>query len=188
RGLPLLRSALDEIDQTRSALPYMIFQGELALVVGGAGQVEEGVMLIEKAIERCEGREGSAPRWSLKPSSHPPLILTSRSESMERGSDAGRQRIAVVVDRLRSSRIRTEVCRPIGPPPTWPGFAAAAWQQETALPSFGLAPHPLLRTPNNIGADLREIVFDSLLPALGDRRCIFLSPAGDLTRLPFEVL
>jgi len=62
RGLPLLRSALDEIDETRSTLPYMIFQGELALVLGSAGQIEEGVILIEKAIERCKGRED---RWGI---------------------------------------------------------------------------------------------------------------------------
>jgi len=62
RGLPLLRSALEEIDEIRSTLPYMIFQGELALVLGNAGQIEEGVVLIEKAIERCEVRED---RWGI---------------------------------------------------------------------------------------------------------------------------
>ncbi len=38
------------------------------------------------------------------------------------------------------------------------------------------------------GDELRRAVFDPLLPALGDRRRVFLSPDGDLTRIPFEVL
>ncbi len=62
RGLPVLKNALDELDEARSTLPYMVFQGEFALVLGRAGQVEQGVALIEKAIEQCERRE---QRWSI---------------------------------------------------------------------------------------------------------------------------
>ena len=58
----MLKSALDELDEARSTLPYMVFQGELAEVLGRAGQVEQGVALIEKAIEQCESRE---ERWSI---------------------------------------------------------------------------------------------------------------------------
>ena len=38
------------------------------------------------------------------------------------------------------------------------------------------------------GVSLREVLFDPLLPALGDCQQLLLSPDGDLTRLPFEVL
>jgi CHAT domain-containing protein len=38
------------------------------------------------------------------------------------------------------------------------------------------------------GSALRTILFDPLSAALGGRRRLFLSPDGDLTRLPFEVL
>ena len=38
------------------------------------------------------------------------------------------------------------------------------------------------------GLALRQALFDPLLPALGDRQQLLLSPDGDLTRLPFEVL
>src|SRR5260370_6916890 len=62
RGLPVLQSALDGLAEARSSVPYMVFQGELAEVLGRVGQVEQGVALIEKAIEQCERRE---ERWSL---------------------------------------------------------------------------------------------------------------------------
>jgi predicted ATPase len=62
RGLPVLKSALDELAEARSTLPYMVFQGELAEVLGRVGQVEQGVALIEQAIERCERSE---ERWSI---------------------------------------------------------------------------------------------------------------------------
>jgi len=62
RGLPVLKSALDELAEARSMLPYMVFQGELAEVLGRVGQVEQGVALIESSIELCERRE---ERWSI---------------------------------------------------------------------------------------------------------------------------
>jgi CHAT domain-containing protein len=39
-----------------------------------------------------------------------------------------------------------------------------------------------------LAAELRRQVFDPLVPALGDHTQLWLSPDGDLTRLPFEVL
>ncbi len=39
-----------------------------------------------------------------------------------------------------------------------------------------------------LGQQLREKIFDPLRPALGDCHRVFLSPDGDLTRLPFEIL
>jgi predicted ATPase len=62
RGLPVLKSALDELAEARSMLPYMVFRGELAEVLGRVGQVEQGVALIESSIELCERRE---ERWSI---------------------------------------------------------------------------------------------------------------------------
>jgi CHAT domain-containing protein len=40
----------------------------------------------------------------------------------------------------------------------------------------------------SLGTALRQALFDPLLPALGSHTRLFLSPDGDLTRLPFEVL
>ncbi|MCB0154605.1 MAG: CHAT domain-containing protein [Anaerolineae bacterium] len=45
-------------------------------------------------------------------------------------------------------------------------------------------PHPDLA----LGQALRQAIFDPLRPALADCRRVFLSPDGDLTRLPFEIL
>jgi CHAT domain-containing protein len=39
-----------------------------------------------------------------------------------------------------------------------------------------------------IGQNLRAMLFDPLLPALGECRRLFLSSDGDLSRLPFEIL
>jgi CHAT domain-containing protein/tetratricopeptide (TPR) repeat protein len=39
-----------------------------------------------------------------------------------------------------------------------------------------------------IGLNLRAVLFDPLLPALGNCRRLLLSPDGDLAKLPFEVL
>lgn len=41
---------------------------------------------------------------------------------------------------------------------------------------------------SSIGVKLREIIFDPLISAIGNHQCLLLSPDGDLTRLPFEVL
>ncbi|MDX1523886.1 MAG: tetratricopeptide repeat protein, partial [Anaerolineae bacterium] len=39
-----------------------------------------------------------------------------------------------------------------------------------------------------LGQKLHAVIFDPLLPTLGDCRRLFLSPDGDLSRLPFEIL
>jgi CHAT domain-containing protein/tetratricopeptide (TPR) repeat protein len=40
----------------------------------------------------------------------------------------------------------------------------------------------------DIGIELREAIFTPLLKAIGNRKRLLISPDGDLTRLPFEVL
>jgi hypothetical protein len=47
---------------------------------------------------------------------------------------------------------------------------------------------PLPGTNANDGIELRRVLFDPLVPALGGCRRLFLAPDGDLCRLPFEVL
>lgn len=43
-------------------------------------------------------------------------------------------------------------------------------------------------TGEDVGVRLRDAVFTPLLKAIGNRRRLMISPDGDLTRLPFEVL
>jgi hypothetical protein len=52
----------------------------------------------------------------------------------------------------------------------------------------GMQPLSIGPTPVPPGEELRRKVFDPLLEALGGRQRLLLSPDGDLTRLPFEVL
>jgi CHAT domain-containing protein/tetratricopeptide (TPR) repeat protein len=47
---------------------------------------------------------------------------------------------------------------------------------------------PIDAVSNSAGNCLRELVFDPLLPFIGDCKRLLLSPDGDLNRLPFEVL
>lgn len=61
-GLQLLRSALDEVRETRSALRYMAFISELAQGFGRAGQVAQGLEAIDEALERSERTE---ERWCV---------------------------------------------------------------------------------------------------------------------------
>ena len=85
----MLKSALDELAEARSTLPYMVFQGELAEVLGRVGQVEQGVALIEKAIEQCERRE---ERWSLPELIRikGQLLLLDNAASVSPGTPSGR--------------------------------------------------------------------------------------------------
>lgn len=54
---------------------------------------------------------------------------------------------------------------------------------------LGLPPSERALSPGDkCGLQLRKMVFAPLLSALGTRRNILISPDGDLTRLPFEVL
>jgi len=73
------------------------------------------------------------------------------------------------------------------------GFFARLFQnrgdiQDASRDLGALPAQPVEALRDTDGASLREIVFDSLLLALGGRRRLFLSPDGDLTRLPFEIL
>ena len=43
-------------------------------------------------------------------------------------------------------------------------------------------------TGEDVGIQLRETIFTPLLKAIGNRKRLLISPDGDLTRLPFEVL
>jgi predicted ATPase/DNA-binding winged helix-turn-helix (wHTH) protein len=61
-GLPLLRAALDELRGTGYVLRYTGFLGVLAEGLGGAGQVAEGLMAIEEALERSERNDA---RWCM---------------------------------------------------------------------------------------------------------------------------
>jgi CHAT domain-containing protein/tetratricopeptide (TPR) repeat protein len=47
---------------------------------------------------------------------------------------------------------------------------------------------PLMPAPRHAGDELRQRLFDPLLPALGDCTELWLCPDGDLANLPFEVL
>ena len=61
-GLPLLRSALDELRRTGYVLRYTGFLGVLAEALGGVGQVGEGLVTIGEALARSEHGEG---RWNM---------------------------------------------------------------------------------------------------------------------------
>jgi CHAT domain-containing protein/tetratricopeptide (TPR) repeat protein len=52
-----------------------------------------------------------------------------------------------------------------------------------ALPSYARKPEE-----EDVGLRLRESLFDPLLEAIGDHTRLMMSPDGDLSRLPFEVL
>ena len=54
--------------------------------------------------------------------------------------------------------------------------------------SFGTASMLGMPSTANAGLELRRKVFDPIAAVIGDRKRLFLSPDGDLTRLPFEVL
>jgi predicted ATPase/DNA-binding winged helix-turn-helix (wHTH) protein len=61
-GLPLLRAALEELRRTGYVLRYTGFLGVLAEGLGGAGQVAEGLVAIEEALERSERNDA---RWCM---------------------------------------------------------------------------------------------------------------------------
>jgi hypothetical protein len=60
-GLHLLRSALDEIRATRTALFSLVLHGETAEALGRAGKVAEGLAAIDEAIDSSERTEA---RWA----------------------------------------------------------------------------------------------------------------------------
>jgi hypothetical protein len=61
-GLRLLRTALDELRETGSALRYTAFLGALAEVLAEAGRVAEGLAAVDEALERSERNE---ERWCI---------------------------------------------------------------------------------------------------------------------------
>jgi predicted ATPase len=61
-GLPLLRSALDELRESKFALPYTAFLGALAEGLAGVGQVAQGIAAIDEALARSERDE---ERWCV---------------------------------------------------------------------------------------------------------------------------
>jgi predicted ATPase len=60
-GLRLLRAGFDEFGETRWAFGYVEFRGTLAEALGDAGQVAEGLALIEETLEEVERTEECAP-------------------------------------------------------------------------------------------------------------------------------
>jgi predicted ATPase/DNA-binding winged helix-turn-helix (wHTH) protein len=61
-GLRLLRTALDELRETGSALRHTAYLGVLAEGLAGAGQIAEGFAAVNQAIERSENSE---ERWCI---------------------------------------------------------------------------------------------------------------------------
>jgi predicted ATPase/DNA-binding winged helix-turn-helix (wHTH) protein len=61
-GLQLLRAALDELGDARSALRFLTFLGEMAEALGRAGKIADGLAAVEEAIERSEHTE---ERWLI---------------------------------------------------------------------------------------------------------------------------
>jgi CHAT domain-containing protein/tetratricopeptide (TPR) repeat protein len=72
------------------------------------------------------------------------------------------------------------------PPRMRPIRGQRPYREEDESP--GEPPPPAPPAVHPIGAELRQRVFDPLRSALGEHRHLWLSPDGDLTRLPFEVL
>jgi tetratricopeptide (TPR) repeat protein/CHAT domain-containing protein len=62
-------------------------------------------------------------------------------------------------------------------------------EAEASERGLGAAPRSAGRVASaDAGTQLREAVFTPLLKAIGNRKRLMISPDGDLTRLPFEVL
>jgi predicted ATPase len=53
-GLPFLRTALDELRESKFALPYTAFLGALAEGLADIGQVAQGIVAIDEALARSE--------------------------------------------------------------------------------------------------------------------------------------
>jgi len=59
-GIGLLRAGFDEAGERLFAMNYLMFAGEMAVGLGHAGHVADGLAAVELAIERCEQNE---ERW-----------------------------------------------------------------------------------------------------------------------------
>jgi tetratricopeptide (TPR) repeat protein len=80
-GLRLLRTALDELRETGSALRYTAFLGALAEVLAEAGRVAEGLAAVDEALERSERNE---ERWCIAEL----LRIKGELVRLEKGPDA----------------------------------------------------------------------------------------------------
>ena len=56
-GLSLLCAGFDDLGETRSALRFLTFVSEIAEALGRAGQIADGLALIDEAIDRCQSTE-----------------------------------------------------------------------------------------------------------------------------------
>jgi predicted ATPase len=79
-GLPLLRDALEEMREGGSAPGYPAFLAFFARGLGLAGQVTEGLVVIDQALELSERHE---ERWSL------PEVLRNKGELLLLGGSVG---------------------------------------------------------------------------------------------------
>jgi len=62
-------------------------------------------------------------------------------------------------------------------------------EQAETMRDLGVVPEESVQVPDNEkGVKLREAIFDKLKPALGKCKHLFISPDGELNRVPFEVL
>jgi predicted ATPase len=53
-GLRLLRASFDELGESLPALDRVKFQSDIAEALGRAGQIADGLTVVEQAFERCE--------------------------------------------------------------------------------------------------------------------------------------
>ena len=61
-------------------------------------------------------------------------------------------------------------------------------EAEGETKGLGASPVSVARRTREAGRQLREAIFTPLLKAIGDCKRLLISPDGDLSRLPFEVL
>jgi CHAT domain-containing protein/tetratricopeptide (TPR) repeat protein len=62
-------------------------------------------------------------------------------------------------------------------------------EEDHSNRGLGAAPLSTQRkTDEGVGVQLRDAIFTPLLKAIGNRKRLLISPDGDLTRLPFEIL
>jgi predicted ATPase/DNA-binding winged helix-turn-helix (wHTH) protein len=90
-GLPLLRVALEELRTTGFVLRYTGFLGVLAEGLGSAGQVAEGLMAIEDALERSERNDARWCMAELLRIKGELLLLENASNAAVSGEDHFRQ-------------------------------------------------------------------------------------------------
>jgi predicted ATPase len=79
--LRFLRTALDELRETGSALRYTAYLGVMAEGLAGAGRIAEGFAAVNEAIERSENNE---ERWCISEL----LRITGELILLENGPDA----------------------------------------------------------------------------------------------------